>query len=195
VSQIAADGGAAHAFPADLGDSSTVEAACRTAEQTLGSIDVLVNCAGTNVPNRRLDGLSVTDWDSMIATNLSGAFYCVRSVLPGMRGRGNGQIIHVSSLAGARPSVLSGAAYSASKAGLNALSACTNLEEKSNGIRSCVILSGDINTELLDKRPNPPDGDARSEMLTVDDVARTILFVIQQPPHVLIDEITVRPSR
>jgi len=191
---LAASLSSAAAHPADIGNADEVQHAIERSLQTLGSVDVLVNTAGTNVPDRRLEQLSVADWNAILATNLSGAFYLVRAILPAMRAQGHGLIIHVSSIAGARPSVLSGAAYSASKAGLNALNACTNLEEGPHGIRSCVILSGDIDTELLDRRAEPPPAEARATMLTAEDVASLIADVIAAPDRALIEEIVVRPS-
>ena len=179
--------------PADLRDAAAAQRAMDEALHVLGTIDVLVNCAGSNVPRRRLSELSVQDWDSLVAINLSAVFYCVRAVLPSMRERGSGLIISVSSIAGLRPSALSGAAYSAAKAGLNALSACINLEEGQQGIRSCVICPGDIDTEILDKRPEPPSAEARAHMLRARDVADLIAAVIRQPDRVLLDEIVVRP--
>jgi NADP-dependent 3-hydroxy acid dehydrogenase YdfG len=194
ANDIRAAGGWALPIPADI----RCEEGCRRAVQTLqaatGAIDILVNAAGTNVARRKLDELRTEDWEEILATNLSGAFYLVRAVLPGMRDRGAGLIIHISSVAGAAPSALSGAAYSASKAGLNALSTCTNLEEGRRGIRSCVILPGDVNTELLDRRPEPPDAAARATMLQPDDVAAVVAQIVHQPGHVVVDEVMMRPA-
>jgi NADP-dependent 3-hydroxy acid dehydrogenase YdfG len=192
--EIEKTGGRAAVIAADIASLDDCRRAVERVQREVGAIGVLVNAAGTNVPIRRLDSLSPADWDGIIATNLSGAFYLLHAVLPAMRARGAGLIIHISSVAGALPSALSGAAYSASKAGLNALSACTNLEEGPNGIRSCVILPGDINTALLDRRPEPPDAQARGRMLRSEDVAAVVVSVVQQPGHVLLDEIVIRPA-
>jgi NADP-dependent 3-hydroxy acid dehydrogenase YdfG len=193
AAEVESTGGSAVAIAADISQAAECDRAVAEALAHLGSIDVLVNAAGTNIPRRRLDALSVADWDRVVATNLSGAFYLVRAVLPVLHRDGGGVIVHISSLAGDRPSALSGAAYSASKAGLNALSACTNLEEGAHGIRSCVISPGDIDTELLEQRPFPPDAESRSAMLRPEDVAALVATVVQQPPHALVEEILVRP--
>jgi len=87
-------------------------------------------------------------------------------------------IVSVSSIAGLRPSVLSGSAYSASKAGLGMLSACINLEEGPRGIRSCVISPGDINTDLLDRRPDPPPPVERVRVTFASDSAVYAPFFI-----------------
>jgi NADP-dependent 3-hydroxy acid dehydrogenase YdfG len=192
--EIRATGGTAVFAVADVSRPDACQRAVEAAVKHVGSVDVLVNAAGTNVPNRRLDNLAIDDWDAIIATNLSGAFYLVRAVLPAMRSRRRGLIVHISSVAGLQPSALSGAAYSASKAGLNALSACTNLEEGTNGVRSCVILPGDIDTELLDRRPQPPDTGARAHMLRAEDVAALVVAAVQMPPGALLESMTVRPA-
>jgi NADP-dependent 3-hydroxy acid dehydrogenase YdfG len=190
---IEANGGFAHPVPADLSRPQEAERAMDAALGRLGGVDALVNCLGTNLPERGLDRLSVADWDMMIATNLSAVFYCVHAVLPAMRAQGNGSIVSISSIAGLRPSTLSGAAYSAAKAGLNALAASINLEEAGNGIRSCVICPGDIDTELLERRPNMPPREARARMLTAEDIAQMIWDVLSSPPHLVVQGITVVP--
>ena len=173
---------------------SALVQAVREALDALGSAEVLVNCLGTNVARRQLAVMSLGDWDGVVATNLSAVFYCLHAVLPAMRERGAGLIVSISSVAALQPSVLSGSAYSAAKAGLNALSACINLEERENGIRSCVICPGDINTELLDRRPTPPTAEARARMVQPEDVAELVVALVHRPLRVLVDEIVVRPG-
>jgi NAD(P)-dependent dehydrogenase (short-subunit alcohol dehydrogenase family) len=163
-------------------------------ERALGSIEALALCHGTNIPRRRLDVLTVEDWDAVIAANLSSAFYCFHAVAPGMRDRGGGRIVAISSVAALRPSSLSGAAYSASKTGLNALCAVINQEEAANGILATAILPGDINTEIMDKRPEPPPREARARMLQPEDIARIVVQVLTAPDRVFLEEIVVRPS-
>ena len=95
----------------------------------LESIDVLVCNAGTNVKNRSLESLDPSDWDRMIATNLTGSFNLVHHVLPSMRRRKNGLVIQICSISGMRASTLGGAGYSASKFGQAALGICLGREE------------------------------------------------------------------
>ena len=163
------------------------------ARTALGPVDALINCLGTNIPNRGLADMTPEDWNTVIATNLSAVYYCVRALLPSMRERGAGMIVSISSLAALQASTLSGSAYSASKAGLNMLSACINLEDGPNGVRSCVICPGDINTGLLDKRPEPPNPERRRHMLQPRDVADLVVAVLRQPEHAWVDEVVVRP--
>jgi NADP-dependent 3-hydroxy acid dehydrogenase YdfG len=185
------------AFPiaADVQRSPDAERAMLEAHESLGRVDVLVYATGTNVPRRRLDQLSIADWDTIVHTNLSGAFYCLRPLLPVMRGQGEGLTVFISSIAGLRPSALSGAAYSASKAGLDALSAVINLEEGDRGLRAAVISPGDINTEILERRPQPPSEEQRRAMLQPEDVAEIVVRLTREPDRVLTEQVVVRPRR
>jgi NADP-dependent 3-hydroxy acid dehydrogenase YdfG len=180
---------------ADLSIAGEAVRAMGTAERELGSVGALVLCHGTNVPRRRLDLLTIDDWNAVIAANLSSAFYCLHAVLPGMRARGAGRIVAISSIAALRPSALSGAVYGASKAGLHALFTVLNQEERSNGIVATVIAPGDIATEILEKRPEPPPPEARARMLRAEDIARIVADVLNQPERVWVEEIIVHPSR
>jgi NADP-dependent 3-hydroxy acid dehydrogenase YdfG len=160
----------------------------------LGNVDALVNAAGTNVPRRQLDVLSLDDYHAMMATNLNGAYYCVQAFLPAMRARRRGTIINIVSEAAKAASAKAGVAYVMSKFGLAGLTQGINAEERVNGIRACAIFPGDINTPLLDKRPQRPDAAARVRMLQPDDVADCALFCINLPDNVIVEEMLVRPA-
>ncbi|MGH2410071.1 MAG: SDR family oxidoreductase, partial [Chloroflexota bacterium] len=140
-------------------------------EERLGSIDVLVNNAGVNVPARSLRELSWADWQRIIEVNLHGCYLCAQAVLPWMRERGAGTLIHVGSYAARRPGALAGAAYTAAKAGLAGLSGVINAEEGARGIRSTVITLGEANTPILDLRPHPPSAQSRQYAVQPEDVA------------------------
>jgi NAD(P)-dependent dehydrogenase (short-subunit alcohol dehydrogenase family) len=156
-------------------------------------VDVLVNAAGTNAPKRALEVLSLADYHLMIGANLNGAYYCVQALLPQMRARRSGTIVNIVSDAGKQASPKAGPAYVISKFGLAGLTQAINAEEKPNGIRACAIFPGDIDTPLLDKRPAPPDAEARARMLQPEDVAACALLAIQLPPRAVVEEILVRP--
>jgi NAD(P)-dependent dehydrogenase (short-subunit alcohol dehydrogenase family) len=177
----------------DVGDAAAVAAAGKRILEDFGEVDVLVNSAGRNAPRRALAVLSLDDYRAMIDANLNGAYYCVQAFLPRMRSRGHGVIINIVSEAGKQASAKAGAAYVMSKFGLAGLTQSLNAEERANGIRACAIFPGDIDTPLLDKRPQPPDAGARAAMLRPEDVAECALFCINLPPHVIIEEMVVRP--
>ena len=123
--------------------------------QTIGKIDILVFVAGTNTPDRSMERLTPEIWNSMVEVNLNGAFYATHAVLPSMRSAGAGHLIYISSISGLVPDV-SGAAYQAAKRGVVGLAHAIRVEEKQNGIRTCVICPGLVDTELLEKRPVKP---------------------------------------
>ncbi|MCS7089950.1 MAG: SDR family oxidoreductase [Verrucomicrobiota bacterium] len=193
---VAQAGPHATRFRIEICDIQDAAAVARMADSVLrdwNEVDLLVNAAGTNVPERALSVLSLEDYRTILATNLDGAFHCVRAFLPAMRRQRRGTIVNIVSDAGKLASAKAGAAYVASKFGLAGLTQSINVEERANGIRACAIFPGDINTPLLDKRPNPPPPEARARMLHPEDVAACVLFCAEQPEHVIIEEILVRP--
>ena len=111
-----------------------------------------------------------------------------------MRKRGDGVLIHTSSMAGRNASLLSGAAYSAAKHGVVAMSHTINMEECVNGIRSCVVCPGEVATPILDKRPVPITAAERKRMAQSEDVGDLIRYVACLPPHVVINEVMINPT-
>lgn len=189
-----AEPGEAFIHPCDIADAGKVSTVvAEILEQFGGSVDVLVNAAGTNLPDRRLDQLTPETWRMVMAANLDGAFYLAHALLPAMRQSGRGVIVNVNSLAGLRASALSGASYSASKFGMTALTQTINAEENANGIRATGVYPGDINTPLLEKRPQIPPPEARARMLQAEDVAACVLLAIDLPDRAVVEELVVRP--
>lgn len=177
-------------------DASNVKDMQQLAQQTLkafGRIDILVFATGTNTPDRSMERLNPAIWNSLIEVNLNGAFYATHAVLPLMRTAGSGHLIYVSSISGLVPDV-SGAAYQASKRGVLALAHAIRMEEKQNGIRTCVICPGLVDTELLEKRPVKPSPEVLAKALQPEDVAETILYVAKLPPHAAIPELQLMPA-
>jgi NADP-dependent 3-hydroxy acid dehydrogenase YdfG len=177
----------------DVGDAAAVAETGRRILSDFSEVEVLVNAAGTNAPRRSLEVLSLKDYHAMIATNLNGAYYCVQAFLPQMRARKSGTIINIISDAGKQASPKAGPAYVMSKFGLAGLTQSINAEERANGIRACAIFPGDIDTPLLDKRPQLPDAAARAKMMRAEDVAECAVFCINLPSHVIVEEMLVRP--
>jgi NAD(P)-dependent dehydrogenase (short-subunit alcohol dehydrogenase family) len=177
----------------DVGDPAAVAASGQSILAEFSEVEVLVNAAATNVPRRALAVLSPEDYREMIGVNLNGAYYCVQAFLPQMRLYKRGIIINIVSEAGKRASPKAGPAYVMSKFGLAGLTQSINAEERASGIRACAIFPGDIDTPILDKRPQPPDAAARAGMLRSEDVAECALFCINLPPHVIVEELVVRP--
>jgi NAD(P)-dependent dehydrogenase (short-subunit alcohol dehydrogenase family) len=180
-------------YVCDIGQADAVTATGQAILEKFGSVDVLVNAAGTNAPARSLEVLKLEDYRRMMDTNLNGAYYCVQAFLPQMRERGTGTIVNIISDAAKQASPKAGPAYSMSKAGMVGLTQAINAEERARGIRACAILPGDIDTPLLNKRPVVPDSEARAKMMKPEDIAQCVIFCVQLPPRVVVEELLVRP--
>jgi len=159
----------------------------------LGKIDVLVFATGTNTPDRSTERLNPEIWNSLIDVNLNGAYYATHAVLPSMRAARAGHLIYISSISGVITDV-SGAAYQASKRGLLGMAHAIRMEEKQNGIRTCVVCPGLVNTELLEKRPVKPSAEVLAQALLPEDVAETVLYIAKLPPRAAIPELHMMPS-
>ena len=178
----------------DVADVGQVQGMVAEVTRSLGPIDILVNNAGTNLKERAFRELTPEAWDKLIRTNLDGAFYCIHAVLPGMRERRDGLIVNVVSVAGKRASPLGGVAYAASKFGMHALGIGLAAEEKDAGIRVCNIYPGEVDTPILEFRPQPVTDEHRQRILKPEDVAAAVLFVATLPPHVSVPELVIKPT-
>jgi NADP-dependent 3-hydroxy acid dehydrogenase YdfG len=179
---------------ADVADAAQVEALVRDVTQQLGRIDILVNNAGTNLKERAFRQLTPEAWQRLLRTNLDGAFYCIHAVLPQMLERKDGLIINVSSIAGKRAGPLGGAAYVASKFGMTGMGLCLAAEEKDSGIRVSNVYPGEVNTPILEVRPQPVTAEQRRQILQPEDIAAAVLFVATLPPHVSVPELVIKPT-
>ncbi len=178
---------------ADAADPLAMEElAARTVEQC-EKIDILIYASGTNTLDRWLPKLTTKTWDEVIGVNLNGAYYATRAVLPAMRERKSGHLIYIASISGLVPDI-SGAAYQASKRGMIGLSHAIRVEEKENGIRTCAICPGLVDTEILEKRPVKPPPETLAKAMQSDDIAEAVLFVAKLPPRVSVPEMQILPT-
>jgi NAD(P)-dependent dehydrogenase (short-subunit alcohol dehydrogenase family) len=177
----------------DIAQHESVREVGRRIEAEKGAVEVLVNAAGTNAPQRALEVLSDADYRAMMDTNLNGAYYCVQAFLPRMRYRGSGTIVNIISDAGKQASPKAGPAYVMSKFGLAGLTQAINAEERARGVRAIGIFPGDINTPLLNRRPVVPDEAARARMMQPEDIAACVLLAVQLPSRAVIEELIIRP--
>jgi NADP-dependent 3-hydroxy acid dehydrogenase YdfG len=178
-------------FSCDVGSWESVAAMGTAVLGRFSAVDVLINAAGTNVSRRSFEELSIDDWHQVVATNLHGAYYCVRAFLPGMRERRTGTIVNINSDVGKMARDLAGVAYVASKFALTGLTQQINAEERGHGVRACSIFPRDINTPLLDKRPQPPSPEMRAAMLQPEDIAECVWLAATLPSRVVLDEISL----
>jgi len=155
----------------------------------------LVLAAGLNHPQRYWRDQSMADFRAIVETNLTAAAATVDVALPDLRAAGGGVVVFLSSVSGWQFSPDAGVAYSASKSALASLSAHLNAQENRHGVRACAVCPGDIDTDFLDLRPVVPGRGDRAQMLSPDDVARTVQFVLDSPPHVCVNELVVTPTK
>jgi NADP-dependent 3-hydroxy acid dehydrogenase YdfG len=186
--------GSGESIALDVSDQQEVAKAAAEITKRHGRVDVLINSAGINHPKRNFRNVSIDGWNQIVAVNLSGMFYCVQAVLPGMRERKEGLIINISSWAGRYASTLTGPGYNATKHAVVALTESINMEECANGIRATSILPGEVATPILEKWPVPPPPEERARMLQAEDLGKTILFVATLPPRACVNELIISPT-
>jgi 3-oxoacyl-[acyl-carrier protein] reductase len=183
-SQIESAGGRAVTVLADLTDYSQVEAMRTAIEDQLGPIDVLVaNAGGSPVRPGPVEDISESDWRASVDANLTATFFTVKSVLPGMKERGRGSIITMSSAAARRTTAMSPIAYAAAKAGIEQLTKNVAAQAGPFGIRANCIAPETILTER--NLVEIPEAIQESMRLThpiqrlglPDDVAQAVLFL------------------
>jgi NADP-dependent 3-hydroxy acid dehydrogenase YdfG len=184
----------AEILPLDVADRGQVSAAAKKILKERGQIDILVNSAGINLPQRNFRNVSLEGWDEIVAINLSGTFYPCHAVLPAMRAKRQGLIINISSWFGRFANVLGGPGYNATKRAVLALTETINLEEAANGIRATAILPGEVATPILEKRPVPPPQAERARMLQAEDLGKTVLFIATLPARACVNEIIISPT-
>ncbi len=192
--RVRAASGTVFEAPADVTDAAAVQAAHQAVVGAFGDPDVLVNNAGGNARNRHWHGLSAEDMGMVLDVNLRGPFLCSLAVLPAMRKRRGGMLIHIASLAGTGNFMVSGPAYSAAKHGARSMSASINAEEGIHGIRSVCINPGEVATPILDSRPRPPSPEDRALMVQPEDIAACALFAAGLPPRACIADMIVVPT-
>ena len=158
-----------------------------------GAIDVLVYCAGVNVPKRAFADMDPDDFNRVMGINATGAFNCLHSVLPAMRARKAGLIINVVSVAGRRGLPLAGLPYSAAKFAQAAIGTFANLEAHADGVRVTNIYPGEVETPILEKRPVKPTAEHRARMLQPEDVADMAVAVAKLPPRAVVPELVITP--
>ncbi len=178
----------------DVGERSSVKALFGWAHETFhGRLDLLVNCAGVNVPKRSMSELSPEDWDKVMNINATGAFNCMHYGLQLMRPHKNGLIINISSTSGKRAAPLGGVSYNASKFAMDALGTSASEDERENGIRVTTIFPGEVDTPILDDRPAPPSAEHRAKILKPKDIADITIAIAKLPPLAHVPELIIKP--
>jgi len=171
---------------ADVRNSTEVSSFFEYLDRELGQLDIVVNNAGVGIFKSTAE-LSVEEWQKTLDTNLSGVFYCSKEALRRIRNRG-GYIINISSLAG-KNAFASGAAYNASKFGLNGLSEAMMLDHRNENVKVSYILPGSVATEFSSS------SGGEKWKIAPEDVAEIVLMLLKTPARTLISRVEVRPSK
>jgi NAD(P)-dependent dehydrogenase (short-subunit alcohol dehydrogenase family) len=188
-SLVSSSVGSGSIMECDVGDLRSVESMAKTVDRTFGRLDILVNNAGIMGPSGPLHELAPEAWDQIFHTNLRGVYYTIRSLAPLMIRARRGHIINISSLAGKNP-LPNGAAYSASKWGLNGLSYALAEELRAHNIRVSLICPGSVHTEF-----SGHEGKKSEKMLQPEDVAHAVAAIVTQAPQSFMSEILLRPTQ
>jgi 3-oxoacyl-[acyl-carrier protein] reductase len=177
------------AIECDVTDLHSVEALAEHVERAFHRLDILVNNAGIGGAGGPLHQLAPDEWDRLLNTNLRGVYYCIRSLAPLMIKAHSGHIINISSLAG-KNALPNGAAYAASKWGLNGLTYSIAEELRAHNIRVSVVCPGSVHTEF-----SPHPGKNAEKMLQPSDVAHAVAMIVTQSPQSFASEILLRPTQ
>ena len=180
-------GGKVSGKHADVRDYEQVHALFEFVDREFGGLDFLVNNAGVG-KFAKVSEISVPDWHTTLDTNLSGVFYCSREALFRFGNRGGGYIVNISSLAG-KNAFAGGAAYNASKFGLNGFSEALMLDTRYDHVRVSTIMPGSVATDF-------GAGEVGTDWkIWPEDVAEIVRMILEMPERTLISQVEVRPSR
>jgi 3-oxoacyl-[acyl-carrier protein] reductase len=189
VAKITATGGQAEAMQCDVADLASVEHLAHRVQQTFGRCDILVNNAGVGSFSSPLHQLPPAEWEKVMNTNLRGVYHCIRALSGMMIEAKSGDIVNISSIAG-KNALPNGAAYAASKWGLNGLSYSVAEELRKYNIRVTVVCPGSTASEL-----SPHEGKDPQKMLQPSDVAHVVEMIVTQEPRSFVSEVVIRPTQ
>lgn len=170
----------------DITDKQDVERLVQTAKDKFGRVDILINSAGQMLSSAITDG-DVEAWDAMIDVNVKGTLYGINAVLPTFLNQSSGHIINIASISGFEVTKKS-TLYSASKAAVHAITQGLEKELAKTGVRATSISPGMVDTPLS----GATDWGERKK-LDPEDIAEAAIYALQQPSHVNVNEVTVRP--
>ncbi len=198
AAQVGAAGGEALAIPTDVTDEVQARNFVESTHARFGRLDALVNNAGV-MHLGPIDGAPTEEWRRMVAVNVFGVLYCTHAALPFMRAQQEGHIVNVSSVGGKVVGTYSGV-YSLTKFGIGAFTEALRKESLEDGIRVTAVVPGSTATELRSH--------SRSEVLEktlpafagvtplhAEDIARAVLYALEQPANVAVSEVVVRAAK
>ena len=174
---------------ADAQNPEDAKHAVGEAVRAFGGLDILINNAGVGLFANVAD-MTIEGWQQVIDTNLNGVFYFCHAAIPELRKRGGGWIINISSLAG-KNAFIGGAAYCASKAGLNQFSESLMQEVRHDGIRVSYIMPGSVATDF----GGPTGREKAPWKIQIEDIAELVMNLLTTPSRTLPSRIEMRPSQ
>ncbi len=190
--QIEQTGRKALLFVGDISKEKEIRDFIQKTMALFGKIDILVNNAGVGYFAPAAE-LSTARWDEMFNLNVRGAFLMTREALPYLRKSGDAVVVNLVSLAG-KNAFIGGSGYAASKHALLGFSRCLMLEERKNGIRVLAVCPGSVDTHFFDNSRSQDLAPSPEKMLKPQDIAQTILHMIQLPQRAMVSEIDIRPA-
>lgn len=186
--EIRSAGGRAKVASFDLLDAAAITGFAKSIKEQHGRCDILVNNAGVGRIGTPLHETATSDWDDVMGTNLRAPYLMIRAFAPIMIAARAGHIVNISSLAGHNP-LKNGAAYAASKWGLNGLTYSVAEELREYGIRVSLIAPGSVNTGFSGGGGKNPD-----KRLQPEDVANVVAMLVTQAPQSFVSEVLIRPT-
>ena len=175
------------AEPADISKLDDVRRFFASVDARFGGVDFLINNAGIGIFKSVAD-LTPEEWRRTIDLNLSGVYYCSHEALPRMQQRGGGYIVNISSLAG-KNAFAGGAAYNASKFGLNGFSEAMMLDHRYDNVRVSYIMPGSVDTDF------GAHAGAAPWKIQPEDVAEVTVMLLRMPARTLISRVEIRPLK
>lgn len=189
-----------HALALDVSDQGSTDSLLARLPEDLRAIEILINCAGHDIGGRqRFDQGALEDWASTIDTNVTGTIRVCHAVLPGMLARGRGHVVNLGSVAGLR-TYAGGTIYNASKFAVRAFSDALRQDYKETALRVTEILPGLTRTEFAKARHRGDEAraqafyDSAPEVMVAEDIARAVLYALEQPPGVNVSQIVIEPT-
>ena len=194
LDEVAAKSDRIEAATVDVADEASIDSFVSHAEAEFGAIDIVVNSAGVNVARRTLADVSIDDWRRLMDINATGGFLLMKRTVPAMADRGDGLFVTIASIAGLRALELAGAGYCASKFAAASLSTYGGLEYADRGVRFTAIHPGEVETPILDARPEPVSAERRAAMLQPADVGAAVVMVASLPPRAHVPDLVIKPT-
>ncbi|VTU41136.1 putative oxidoreductase [Variovorax sp. PBS-H4] len=197
VAEIRETGGEAIAVATDVAKRADLEKLAQATVDAFGRIDVMVNNAGV-MPLSPMAKLKVDEWDRTIDVNIKGVLYGIAAVLPRMQAQGSGHIVNVASIAGLKVFTPIGTVYSATKFAVRAISEGLRVEVGNSGVRVTIVSPGAVESELKFGTTDAETAAGvqafyEASQIPADSVARAVVYAVEQPADVDINEVVLRP--